>query len=319
MKITDYNEITELSADNVLLIDGGETGTAKMKAENAGYALVDMTNINNRRQIFRGKYLGDTITAEHRDNIENGTFKDLWLGDYWTIGGHNWRIVDFDYWYAPTSGYNGTIQKHHLVIMPDDTITRTIDSRMLFTSSMQMYKHLLAPYTDTSYNEKANGSSFNASSYEVWRWTISVLKDIFGEDVVNNYFLTRQSYSTTAITFGTSNASSSYNKATTTTSSKSALNVRVDIPTEFMIFGTRCAAPCNSGSYGNALSMAEYGYKQFALFNVAPIFIQGNYVLKDMPKTNTVSYVQGMTINQKTNNGSEVDNLYVRPVFAYGR
>lgn len=44
------------------------------------------------------KNLGSVVTAEQKTNIQNGTFKGFFLGDYWTIGGHNWRIVDFNYW-----------------------------------------------------------------------------------------------------------------------------------------------------------------------------------------------------------------------------
>ncbi|MFA6729219.1 MAG: hypothetical protein WCS17_13545, partial [Prevotella sp.] len=43
-------------------------------------------------------------------------FKDLFLGDYWVIGGVTWRIVDIDYWY---NCGDTAFTNHHLVIMPD--------------------------------------------------------------------------------------------------------------------------------------------------------------------------------------------------------
>ena len=46
--------------------------------------------------IYRGKYLGDTVTAEQAAAIADGSFEDLFIGDYWTMGGVNYRIADFD-------------------------------------------------------------------------------------------------------------------------------------------------------------------------------------------------------------------------------
>ena len=66
--------------------------------------------------IYRGKYLGDTYTDAQKQAIASGTFDDLFVGDYWTINGVNWRIADFDYYYN-IGDTNFT--KHHVVIVPD--------------------------------------------------------------------------------------------------------------------------------------------------------------------------------------------------------
>lgn len=71
------------------------------------------------RTVYRGKNLGGTLTANQKTAIQNGSFDDLWLGDYWVIGGVNWRIVDINYWY----GLGDTaFNKNHLVVMPDTTL-----------------------------------------------------------------------------------------------------------------------------------------------------------------------------------------------------
>ena len=73
-------------------------------------------NSEMHRNIFRGEYLGSSINPIQRRAISDGTFNNLYIGDYWTINGINWRIVDIDYWYT-------TIKStHHIVIMPDDYI-----------------------------------------------------------------------------------------------------------------------------------------------------------------------------------------------------
>jgi len=66
--------------------------------------------------IYRGKYLGDSVTAEQYAEIQSGRFHDLFIGDYWTINDINWRIADFDYWL--TTGDTECTQ-HHAVIVPD--------------------------------------------------------------------------------------------------------------------------------------------------------------------------------------------------------
>ena len=67
--------------------------------------------------IYRGKCLGDRLTKAQAMQIELGTFDDMFIGDYWTIGGHDWVICDFDYYY-----HCGTprLAKHHIVMMPAD-------------------------------------------------------------------------------------------------------------------------------------------------------------------------------------------------------
>lgn len=59
--------------------------------------------------IARGKFLGTTITEEQYNEIHNGTFKDLYIGDYWRIGTPIYAIARFGA-YANTGvilvGYN---------------------------------------------------------------------------------------------------------------------------------------------------------------------------------------------------------------------
>lgn len=66
--------------------------------------------------IFRGKYLGTTVTEAQWSAISAGTFDDLYIGDYWTIGGVVWRIAAFDYYY---NCGDTAFTKHHVVIVPD--------------------------------------------------------------------------------------------------------------------------------------------------------------------------------------------------------
>lgn len=73
------------------------------------------------RNIFRGEYLGESITAEQLEAIRNGTFDGLYIGDYWEKGETKYRIADIDYWLY--TGHPDKVNKHHIVIVPDVCLT----------------------------------------------------------------------------------------------------------------------------------------------------------------------------------------------------
>lgn len=73
-------------------------------------------NSGSHNAIYRGKYLGESVTEEQYEAISSGAFTDLYIGDYWTINGINWRIAAFDY-YLNCGDTNFT--EHHAVIVPD--------------------------------------------------------------------------------------------------------------------------------------------------------------------------------------------------------
>lgn len=72
--------------------------------------------------IYRGKHLGAAVTAAQWAAIAAGTFDDLYIGDYWTIGGVNYRIAAFDYYYNTGDTACTT---HHVVIVPDTALYTT--------------------------------------------------------------------------------------------------------------------------------------------------------------------------------------------------
>lgn len=104
-----------------------------LKAISAGTALSEETNYkttsleseisglngNNagaHNSIYRGKNLGNAVTDAQWQAISSGTFIDLYIGDYWVIGGVNWRIAAFDYY---LNCGDTSFTKHHAVIVPD--------------------------------------------------------------------------------------------------------------------------------------------------------------------------------------------------------
>ena len=90
---------------------------SKIEAEDLSPMLYDNSGAHNA--IYRGKYLGSSVTETQWDAISAGTFDDLYIGDYWTIGGVNWRIAAFDYYY---NCGDTNFTKHHAVIVPDTVL-----------------------------------------------------------------------------------------------------------------------------------------------------------------------------------------------------
>lgn len=71
------------------------------------------------RNIFRGQYLGESITAEQLATIRDGSFKDLYIGDYWERDGTIYRIADINYWKNVGYPESEKLQKPHILIVPD--------------------------------------------------------------------------------------------------------------------------------------------------------------------------------------------------------
>ncbi len=150
MKITEYPQIGKLAKNNIFLLDG-PNGTKTINGEDFPFAVMNLTSAEMHRMVFRGKNLGTSLSTEQKAHIQDGSFEDLWLGDYWVINGINWRIVDFDYWY--NTGDTAFTQ-HHLVVMPNtilysaqmnatDVTTGAYVGSLMYTSNLKNAKTLI--------------------------------------------------------------------------------------------------------------------------------------------------------------------------------
>lgn len=113
--LVDYlrHDIPDLFTQQAGLIAGNTAEILKLPY------IADTTRGNRNaafhNSIYRGKSLGTAITAAQFAQISAGTFDDMFIGDYWTIGGQDWVICDFDYYYRCG---DSDISKHHIVLMP---------------------------------------------------------------------------------------------------------------------------------------------------------------------------------------------------------
>lgn len=119
-------ETTTVTDTDIFLVEDN-ANTKKMTWANLKTAIINSIsnglfqyhNAGSHNSIYRGKYLGSSYTAEQKAMIDAGTFDDLYVGDYWTIGGVNWRIAGFDYYYNLG---NIALTQHHAVIVPDTSL-----------------------------------------------------------------------------------------------------------------------------------------------------------------------------------------------------
>lgn len=115
---------TPLNPDNALTLEEIAASTdltgkvaAAQAASDLSWLLGDGAGLHN--SLYRGKYLGNSVTAAQYAAIANGSFKDLYIGDYWTIGGVNYRIAHFDYYLKCG---DVSCDTHHALIIPDSRL-----------------------------------------------------------------------------------------------------------------------------------------------------------------------------------------------------
>lgn len=112
---------------------------------------------------YRGKKLGNALTSEMLTGIRDGSFSDLYVGDYIETEDNIYRFMDFDYFLGCVSGVSGgKIEKHHAVLVPD---------RVMSSSAIDNYPEATQPKKTHIYVNKLP---------EITR----TLKGIFGNDNV---------------------------------------------------------------------------------------------------------------------------------------
>ena len=124
VRIQDFNENLKPDTNNDFLMTFNDGSESKTRLRDAFYAMVP-DGAQTHANIFRGQSLGE-LNATHIANIQNGTFHDMFVGDYFTINGSSYVIADINY----KKGHgDNTSLGNHLVLMPTDwpkTPTQTL-------------------------------------------------------------------------------------------------------------------------------------------------------------------------------------------------
>lgn len=224
-------KVTELTAfttptDSCLIPIHDGTGLKKITFANFRAKAVEGTeakiapllfnNAGAHNAIYRGKSLGSTVTTAQYAAIKAGTFDDLYIGDYWTIGGVNYRIAAFDYYL--NSG-DTSCTTHHVVIVPD---TCLYNAQMHNTSS--------GGYEGGAANTTAGGyvgSDMYKSNLEQAKTTI--------KSAFSGHVLKHRIYLTNAVANGRA-------------SGGAWCDSEVDLMCEQMVYGSGIFSPVSDGS-----------------------------------------------------------------------
>lgn len=258
-------KVTELTAfttptDSCLIPIHDGTGLKKITFANFRAKAVEGTeakiapllfsNAGAHNAIYRGKSLGSTVTTAQYTAIKAGTFDDLYIGDYWTIGGVNYRIAAFDY-YLNSGDTNCTT--HHVVIVPD---TCLYNAQMHNTSS--------GGWESGAANTTAGGyvgSDMYKSNLEQAKTTI--------KSAFSGHVLKHRIYLTNAVANGRA-------------SGGAWCDSEVDFMCEQMVYGSGIFSPVSDGS--NVPANYRVEKSQLPLFQHEPSRIcnRNNWWLRDV-------------------------------------
>ena len=288
-------KVTELTAfttptDSCLIPIHDGTGLKKITFANFRAKAVEGTeakiapllfnNAGAHNAIYRGKSLGSTVTTAQYASIKAGTFDDLYIGDYWTIGGVNYRIAAFDYYL--NSG-DTSCTTHHVVIVPD---TCLYNAQMHNTSS--------GGWESGAANTTAGGyvgSDMYKSNLEQAKTTI--------KSAFSGHVLKHRIYLTNAVANGRA-------------SGGAWCDSEVDLMCEQMVYGSGIFSPVSDGS--NVPANYRVEKSQLPLFQHEPSRIcnRNNWWLRDVI---TASYFALVGDNGIADYYGASDSLGVRPAF----
>lgn len=166
--VNDTKKALQDEAQRTYLPLTGGTLAGPIIMPGGGSALSIEDNAATHNMVYRGKALGGSVTSEQWAAIKAGTFKDLYLGDYWSIGDVDYLIAAFNYWL--TCGDTACNTNHLLVVPRNNLYTAGMNSSNITTGGYvgsEMYKTGLAQAKTTINNAFGSAHILNHRQYLV--------------------------------------------------------------------------------------------------------------------------------------------------------
>lgn len=234
-------------------------------------------NAGSHNAVYRGKNLGTSVTADQYAEISAGTFRNLYIGDYWVINSVKWRIAGFDYW-LNTGDTNCTA--HHVVIVPDSNLT---------SCKMNDTNITTGAYIGSDYYTGNNSNTGRATAQ-------TAINNAFGAA----HILSHREYLQNAVSNGRQSAGAWYDST-------------FELMNEHMVYGGKVFEATSDGT--NIPNVYTIDKSQLPLFALEPSRItnRANWWLRSVVSATAFAYVNDYGNATYT---SASYSLGVRPAFA---
>ena len=114
VRIQDFGENSKPDVNNDFVMTFNDNSESKTRLRDAFYSMVP-DGAQTHNNVFRGSNLG-ALNATHIANIQNGSFKDMFIGDYFSVNDSNYVIAGINTKHL--HGDNAPLG-NHLLLMPD--------------------------------------------------------------------------------------------------------------------------------------------------------------------------------------------------------
>lgn len=322
MKITDYEKVTELLANNVLLVDG-DGGTKTILARDLLKALVAVSSSQDYLAKMDISQLTQVNTVSASDRIllaSGGSNKGITVNDaFWGILD---AVISVEQRRNIFRGKNlGTAftaaQKAEIkagtfkgFFIGDywsigDRIWRIVDINYWLNSgdASCTTPHLVIMPDQSLYSAKMNETNITTGGYvgsQMYTANLANAKTLVNSAFGSANILNHREYLTNAVTNGYPSAGAWYDST-------------VELPNEIMMYGSLVFTPAGDGSFvPNRYTIDK---TQLALMKMYPRFINPGrywYWLRDVVSSAHFAHVNG---RGNANSGGASDSGGVRPVF----
>ena len=237
---------------------------------------INYNNAGSHNAIYRGKKLGTAVSAAQYAKISDGSFEDMYIGDYWEINSVVWRIAAFDYWLNNA----GSLSTHHVVIVPDTNLT---------SCKMNNTNITTGGYVGSDFYTGQNDNTGRATA-------IAAVNSAFG----SSHILTYKDYLINAVTDGHP-------------SGQVWQDCTVELMNEAMVYGGKFFEPMANGAA--VYSNYTVSKSQLPLFqhDHSRICNRANWWLRGVVSASFFALVNGAGY---ANGGTASNSFGVRPAFA---
>jgi len=280
-KLMELEELLTASKECFILIHDG-LALKRIDLDDLQTGLI-YNNAGAHNAFYRGKNLGAYVTDEQWAEIQAGTFRGMYIGDYWVINGVTWRIAAFDYWLHCGDTECTT---HHVVIVPDSNLLVGDGST---THWMNKTDTTTGAYVGSDFYTGNNGNTGKAQ-------ITSMINSAFG----SGHILSHREHLQNAVTNGYESGGTWYDST-------------VEIMTERMVYG--CDIFHNTMRGTNIPNMYSIDKTQLPLFAHDPSKIcnRANWWLRDVVSASHFAYVNNN--GNCTSSGASHAWVGVRPAF----